>query len=75
MEQTLIEKELGKDGSLKLELVNGDINFTILYSVDGVAGNVGIVISSDVLLDKLAELIPGKVDDAIFNILKAALKV
>jgi hypothetical protein len=74
MEQNLIDKDLGDKGELKLDLVDGQLKLSINYALPTLKGEVSVVLNSDELLDKLAELIPGKVDDAVINILKVALK-
>jgi hypothetical protein len=33
-----------------------------------------IMLESDLFLDKLAELIPGKIDDAVISVIKMSLK-
>lgn len=74
MEQNLLDKDLGDKGELKLDLKDGLLTLSLHYALPAVKGAVSVEVSGDVLLDKLAELIPGKVDDAVINILKAALK-
>ena len=74
MEKSLVDKDLGDKGELKLDLVNGDLKFTVSYAVTGVTGGVSITVSADELLDKLKAVIPGEIDDAVIDIVKAALK-
>lgn len=62
--------ELYAEGEVKIELVKEDV--VITYA--GKGGSVSVKIEGEYLLDKLAEVIPGDVDDTIINIIKAALK-
>jgi len=74
MNQELAQKDLGSEGKLLLKLEGGKLMLSVVYDGKGVDGSVNISADSDYFMDKLAELIPGKVDDAIINILKVALK-
>ena len=62
--------ELYKKGEVTVELVKEDIMIT--YA--GKGGSVSVKIEGEYLLDKLAEAIPGEIDDTVINIIKAALK-
>jgi len=63
--------DLFEKGELKISIKEGKI--CLLY--DGLGGDVEVKIEIDYFLDKLKEAIPGKIDDTIIDILKAALKV
>lgn len=65
MEETLLEK-----GELEIKIVNEDVLLT--YAGNG--GSITAKIEGEYLLKKLADAIPGEIDDTIINILLAALK-
>lgn len=62
--------ELYQEGEVKAELKDGDL--VITYGGKGATAQVNIQMGY--LLDKLAEAIPGQVDDAIIGVIKAAIK-
>jgi hypothetical protein len=74
MDQDLLDKELGAETDLQLKLVDGVLKVGVVYMGKGVGATVSVDVSSDYFLDKLAALIPGKLDDSIIGILKMALK-
>lgn len=61
---------------LKYDIVVAGGKVKISVSYDGAQADASLVISldSDLLLDKLAEKIPGKIDDAVIGLIKVALK-
>ena len=70
----IVNEKLGSEGGVELAVQDGKI---VLTAKDTHAsGEVALSVSEDIgyFLDKLAALIPGKVDDAIFEVLKGALK-
>lgn len=71
----IIDGKIGDSGSYELDLVQGKLVFKSAYSAAGIAGSANVYLDPDLLIDKLAAVIPGKVDDAIFGILKQALKM
>jgi hypothetical protein len=73
-EKVLNEMALGSEGGVKLVVADGKLKLEVKYDSKGLDGVVGLELDPDYFIDKLAEAIPGKVDDAILNILKAALK-
>lgn len=68
----LIESKLGP-AELKLELVEGQIKLSIKYDGPGIDGEVACLVEPVFFLDKLKGIIPGQIDDAIIDGLKAAL--
>jgi hypothetical protein len=62
--------ELYKEGEVTAELKDGDL--VITYGGKGAQAIVNV--DMGYLLDKLAEAIPGTVDDAIIAVIKAAIK-
>lgn len=72
--QDIIKGNIGSEGSYDVDFVGGKLIVNLNY-VGNEAG-VGLVasIGIDVLLDKVKEKIPGQIDDAVLDLLKAALK-
>lgn len=70
----LADVKIGSQGELKVELVGGNLKITGGSLSSEVEVSASVVVHPDVLIDKLAALIPGKIDDAIFGVLKVALK-
>jgi len=68
------EVELGSEADLKLSLVEGKAKLEVLYSGKGGSGGAHIELDAEYFLDKVAEAIPGPVDDAIIAALKLGLK-
>jgi hypothetical protein len=70
--------ELGKleKGDLKAEVkfVKGEIVAIAAIESSGIQSEVKITIPTDYFLDKLAEAIPGQIDDSLISVLKIALK-
>jgi len=65
-----MEKDLYQEGELAIRMEAEDV--IVMYK--GKGGSVEVKIEGEYLLDKLAEAIPGDIDDTILDILKAALK-
>jgi len=70
----LVEKELGAETNLKLDIVAGEIVITIAHQSAAAKGDLKVAVDAGYFLDKLAEKIPGTIDDAILAIMKSALK-
>lgn len=62
--------ELYQEGEVKAELKDGDL--VVTYGGKGATAQVNI--DMGYLLDKLAEAIPGQIDDAVIGVIKAAIK-
>jgi hypothetical protein len=60
---------LWQEGEVKVELLAGDL--VVSYGGKGAKGSVAL--DMGYLLDKLAEAIPGQIDDAVLKIIKAAI--
>lgn len=71
-----MDKEIVKGSEHEVHLVieNGQVKLVGNYQGHGGFAKVELGISSDYLLDKLAEKIPGQIDDAILAVAKEALK-
>ena len=74
MDMDLKEGSLGSEGEYSLKLVGGKVVFELAHQSGAVAAGVKAELDPDYFIDKLAEMIPGEVDDAIFAIIKGALK-
>lgn len=72
-----MEKELaiGTEGKVDVKIQGGKIYLVGKYDGKDMDADLTVGIEVDLLIDKLAAKIPGQVDDAIFGVLKAALKV
>jgi hypothetical protein len=57
-----------------IELENGKIKLTFVYDSKGLDVETSIFLETDYLLDKIANIIPGKIDDVVISLIKKALK-
>lgn len=74
MDKVLTEKELGSEGALKIEVVEGKVKLTLKYDSKGLDADLALLLESDYFIDKLAAAIPGQIDDMVLELLKKALK-
>jgi len=70
----LISKDLGPEAKVKAVISGGKISLSVVYDSKGLDGKVELSADSDYFIDELAKAIPGVIDDAIFAVLKQALK-
>lgn len=70
----IIERPIGTEGNIKVVLEGGKIKFLAVMDTKGVDANLSASVDSDYFIDQIALAIPGTIDDAIFGVLKAALK-
>jgi len=72
-----MEKELLKGSEHEVELVmaGGKIGLAGDYAGKGGGAKVEFYVNSDYFFDKLKEKIPGQIDDAVIEVLKAAVKM
>jgi hypothetical protein len=65
---------IGSEGNYKLEYLTEQkkFKFSVGYDGKGVDGEISLYLEPDYFLDKLKEAIPGKVDDTVIDLLKAA---
>lgn len=70
----LVDQQIGKSGELDLKIEGGKLVLSFGWQEGAVGANVSAQADPDYFIDKLAALIPGSVDDAIFGIIKGALK-
>jgi hypothetical protein len=71
-----LEKQLGPEGKLKLEGKDGKLKISVDYDGHQMDAGAYVAVSSDELVDKLAELIPGDsaIEQGALALLKAALR-
>lgn len=74
MDIKIIEGKLGEVGSYKAEVLNGNLKFSANVKTDMVKVDFSAEGETDAVLDYAAKAIPGPIDDAIFGVIKAALK-
>ena len=70
--KNLMKGGLGSDGNYQLNFENGDLIFTVSYDGDGLDGEIRLILDPEYFIDKLADAIPGKLDDLILEGLKQA---
>lgn len=66
---------ISSEAKVDIKLANG--KFYLIGGYDGVDldAKLELGLEVDILIDKLKQKIPGQIDDAILEVLKAALKV
>jgi phage tail sheath gpL-like len=72
MEKVIVD---GKELDVKVGVSGGFVTLTADYQGAETGAALSVKVSVDNLLDKLAEAVPGKIDDAIIQVVKAALKM
>lgn len=65
-----MDQEIVKKGDLELEIKEGNL----VLSFDSKGVKASVTVESGYFLDKLAEKIPGQIDDAVIAVIKSALK-
>ena len=76
MEKEILEGPIGSVGSYDLAFKGGFLSLTIGAKPGfGVEADMVVKVGADTLIDAMAAAIPGSVDDAIFAVLKQALKL
>lgn len=70
----LVDKPIGPEAGVKLEIVAGKIVLSGNLNSAGLGGGLTMSVDADYFLDKLAEAIPGSLDDAIIAVIKSAIK-
>lgn len=71
-EKKLGEFEISKESSVDVEYKDGKLRLSAAYDGKGAEVGLYIDVEPDYFLDKLAEVIPGQIDDKIIALLKAA---
>ncbi len=75
MEADIVEGQIGSMGKYDVEFKAGKLVAKADASFSVGLAKIEISIDSDAIIDALAAAIPGKVDDAILNVVKSALKI
>ena len=69
----LVEIKKG-EASLDLDFKEGKLRLSVSYDGKGADAGLFVDLDPDYFLDKLKDVIPGQIDDAIIEMLKGALK-
>lgn len=72
-DKDLVSKDFG-DGELAVKFEEGKLKILASLDTNGVDVGLFVDFEPDYFLDKLADAIPGTIDDAIIAMLKAAFK-
>ena len=68
------EIELGKELDLALKVEDGKVKIVLSADTKGLGAEVSVSLSAEYFGQKLADAIPGQVDDAVIALIVAALK-
>lgn len=74
MEKDILDGKLGEIGAYDLEFKGGKLLFKVSAAHSGFSASMEAAMDADAVLDLLAKKIPGQIDDALLNLMKAALK-
>ena len=66
--------ELGKEVKMDFKFEGDKVILSAMYDGKGVDSTISIMLEAEYFLDKIAEAIPGQVDDMVIAALKGALK-
>lgn len=66
--------DLGAEAKYAVSIESGIVKVTVNYKGDGGNADLVLNIDSGYVLDEMAKKIPGVVDDAVFGLLKMALR-
>ena len=73
-EKKLVEMPISKETEFELEFKDGKLRLVLGYDGKGVDGGIFADLDPEYFLDKLAEAIPGNVDNMVIEAIKGALK-
>lgn len=68
----ILDKKLSSELSVLATLENGKVALKLVYAGKLGGGSLVLDVSADTLIDKLKDIVPGKIDDYIIDALKAA---
>ena len=74
-EKELVVQEVSNEVDAKIVIEDGNLKIVGSYDGKGLEAEVILKMKTAYFLDKLAEAIPGEVDDKLFEMLKVALKI
>jgi len=69
----LVELKKG-EATLDVDFKDGKLRLSVSYDGKGADAGLFVDLDPDYFLDKLKDVIPGQIDDAIIEMLKGALK-
>ena len=69
-----MEKAISSEVKFDLDIKDGKIVVSAMYDGKGLDSTISLAMDGEYFLDKLAEKIPGKMDDMIIAAIKGALK-
>ncbi len=70
----ILNKQISPEAKALVEIKEGKLQLSAMLDTQGVDANVSVAVDTDYFIDELAKKIPGQIDDAIFAVLKTALK-
>lgn len=70
----ILNKQISPEAKALVEIKEGKLQLSAVLDTGGVDANVAVAVEFDYFIDELAKKIPGQIDDAIFAVLKTALK-
>lgn len=70
----LASGQVGPEANYKLSLEEGKVVVALNYTGAQADASLMVKLNAESFIDQLAAMIPGKIDDAIFAMLKGALK-
>lgn len=70
----IINKQISPEANALVEIKEGKLQLSVKLDTQGLDGQLSVSVDSDYFIDELAKKIPGTIDDAIFAVLKGALK-
>lgn len=70
----ILNKKISPEAKALVEISEGKLKLSAVLDTGGVDANVAVAVEVDYFIDELAKKIPGQIDDAIFAVLKTALK-
>jgi hypothetical protein len=75
MDLDIAKGQPGSELQYEVKVLAGKVVLSVGYTGKGGTLTVAGQLDPDTFIDKLAEAIPGKIDDAVLGMLKAALKM
>lgn len=70
----VVKGEIGPEAKYNLELKDGGVLLTLEYSGADTSAKLEVKLGVDQFLKKIEDMIPGEIDNAIIDGLRAALK-
>ena len=69
-----MEKEISNEVKFEIDVKEGKVVLSVGYDGKGADAKVEVALEGEYFLDKLADAIPGDLDDLVIAALKGALK-